>query len=117
MPQTYELAGGDGGAYGAEFGPVLADEVVEFESEGSRYLMLRLQTPIHYKSQPIEYFVVSPRYAEGTLKKLRRTRCTVGVGRVLPGQEETVIKTGISSATVDYWAIGICRPKRQTPNT
>jgi len=110
--QTYELSGGDGGAYGPIFGPLLADEVSEVDSAGSRYLLLQLHAPIHHKNDQIEYFVVSPRYAGETLKKLRKKGCTVGIGRVLPGKEAELKLNGVTTATVEYWSIGNCTPKQ-----
>ena len=108
---TFELSGGDDGAYGPSFGPVSADKVGEIESKGVRYLMLHLHTPIRYKNDRIEYVVVSPRYTGDTVKKLKIKGCTVGIGRVLPGQEDHVKAYGITTATVEYWSIGNCIPK------
>ena len=115
---TYKLEGGDGGAYGPEFGPVLADEVriIEAEEGGNSYLMLKLQEPIQYESDQINYFVVSPRYVGDSLKKLRQKGCIVGVGRVLPGQEAAVQEKGVSNETVEYWSIGSCTPMQQRHN-
>ena len=112
--QIYELSGGDEGAYGPVFGPVLADEIGEVESEGSSYLILHLQTPIQYEGDNIEYLLVSPRYTGDTLEKLRKEGCTVGVGRVLPDKEEEVQQAGVSSSTAEYWSIGTCTPKRSS---
>jgi hypothetical protein len=112
---TYKLAGGDGGAYGPEFGPVFADEFGEVNAaEGNnQYLLLKLQESILFGSDKINFFVVSPRYVGDTLKKLRRKDCTVGVGRVLPGQESLVREKGVNNETVEYWSIGSCIPIHQ----
>ena len=109
---TYELAGGDGGAYGPIFGPVLANEIGEVKAEdgSSIYMLLKLRAPIQFENDKIDYLVVSPRYVGDTLKKLRRKGCTVGVGRVLPGREALVQERGVNTETVEYWSIGSCTP-------
>ncbi len=109
-PKTYKLAGGDGGCYGPDFGPVLAKEFQELKADGTTYLMLKLVEPIQHENDQIDFFVVSPRYAGDTLKKLRGKGCHVGIGRVLPEQEQAVQTEGISTKTVEYWAIGMCSP-------
>ena len=109
-PKTYTLAGGDGGCYGPNFGPVLAQELGELKADGTTYLMLKLVTPIHLEKDQIDYIVVSPRYVGDTLRKLRKKGCRVGIGRVLPEQHQAVQLHGISDKTVEYWAIGTCKP-------
>lgn len=108
--KVYQLTGGDGGAYGPVFGPVLAEEVREITGEDSNYLMLRLLEPIKYGNDLINYLVVSPRYVGDTLGKLRNAGCTVGVGRVLPGKETSVQTEGVTNLSVEYWSIGSCLP-------
>lgn len=108
--KTYELAGGDGGAYGPVFGPIRATEVKLVTSGQQEYLLLRLMSPIQYKRDAIEYLVVSPRHAGDTIDKLRQETCTVGVGRVLPDKENEIEISGVTAANVEYWSIGICKP-------
>jgi hypothetical protein len=109
-PYKYKVSGGDGGCYGPNFGPVNAQEIAEIASDRTSYLLLKLDAPIKHEKDSIDYFVVSPRYVGDSLKKLRRRGCHVGVGRVLPNQEQAVRTAGISEATVEYWAIGVCTP-------
>lgn len=107
---TYELSGGDDGAYGPVFGPLHAIEVKLVVSGSQEGLLLRLAAPIRYRNDAIEFFVVSPRYTNDTIAKLWREECTVGIGRVLPGKELDVERNGVTTANVEYWSIGTCKP-------
>lgn len=109
-PNIYKVNGGDGGCYGPNFGPVNAQEIAEVASDGTSYLLLKLEAPIKHEQDVIDYIVVSPRYVGDSLDKLRQRGCHVGVSRVLPNQEKAVRTAGVSEATVEYWAIGVCTP-------
>jgi len=109
MPQRYQISGGDGGAYGPEFGPVIGEEVTEINGPKNDYLLLRLLPSMITGSTTTNYMVVSPRYKGDTIKKLRKKRCVVGVFRVLEGKQDEV-RNGVTKENVDYWAVGDCKP-------
>ena len=109
MIQKYEVAGGDGGPYGAVFGPLIGEEIEEIHGPQNDYLLLKLSPPLVVESTTTDYMLVSPRYKGDTLKKLKRKGCAVGVFRVLAGKQEDV-RNGVSRENVDYWAVGDCKP-------
>jgi hypothetical protein len=109
MMKRFEITGGDGGAYGPEFGPVVGMEVAEIHGPQNDYLLLSLSPPMSIDDRSVECMIVSPRYQGDTLKKLRQKGCTVGVFLVQEGMQDEV-KTGITKDNVTYWAVGGCKP-------
>ncbi len=107
--KRYTIAGGDDGCYGPSFGPVSANEVGVFGSEGTACLVIQLAEPVQEGSEQFQFLALRPRYAGGTFQDLRVKGGTVGVSLVLPGKESS-IREGLSTENSKYWAIGTCTP-------
>jgi hypothetical protein len=105
--RTFQLSGGDSGAYGSPFGPVNAVEIEV--SNNKKYLVVQLEEPIEEDEMEIQYFIVAPRYVGDTLETLKEKGCTVGVSIVLPDRIEDVLKRGMSCENSKFWAIGECK--------
>lgn len=107
--RRYELSGGDDGAYGLAFGPVNVFEIgVVEDADGKGWQIVQLENVLEYEGQHIEYFVLSPRHTGDRLGTLREMGCTVGIGRVLPGQIDRV-RNGDVADNVQYLAVGSSR--------
>ena len=100
---SYELAGGDGGSYGPQFGPIRARELGEIPGQDGGHILLALDTPLHIEGAVIEFLAIRPRYVGDTISTIRRKGATVGVWRVLPNCENSV-RGGITQQNSEYWA-------------
>lgn len=107
---TYIVGGGDDACYGPRFGPVRATELGEISSAGGPHLLLELQSPLQVRDQTILMLAVRPRYLSDTLASIRTKATTVGIWRVLQGQEQAA-RNGLSTTNSEYWAIGQCTPR------
>ena len=106
----YLISGGDGGAYGETFGPVLAEEVGEVPFlQDSRYLLLKVLDRLVVNGSQVEYILVSPRYQGDSIESMRTKECVIGVGRLLPGNPVD-LKRGFKRSDVEYFAVGRSKP-------
>lgn len=104
--RRYELIGGDDGPYGPAFGPIIVFEVDLVEDgTGKFWQVVQLEQALEHDGQRIEFLTLSPRYAGDSLKKLRESGCTVGIGRVLPARIDDLRKGAVAD-NVEYWAVG-----------
>jgi hypothetical protein len=59
-----------------------------------------------YRGEELKYITLSPRYAGGSLDRIRKSGGVVGVGRILPGRDPHASRS-FNATDVEYWAIGV----------
>lgn len=70
------------------------------------YMLAKCIAPNSYRGQELKYVVVSPRYANASLRDIRRGGVAVSVGRVLPGVWATMPQH-FAPDQVEHWAVGM----------